>query len=180
MEIVKLTEQNYSTTNWSGGTTTQLIIYPSTATVANQDFTYRISTAVVNGDSTFTKYNNYTRFITTLDNEITLNNDTILTPLNVHKFSGEETTTSIGSCTDFNLICSKELSSNMVVEKESYSKVYSGYNHYIFYSSNDACLMIENKAYYLKPKEALIVYNDKFSVDVDISEGYVISFMIKV
>ncbi len=93
MEYTIVSNEMYQTSKWSGGLTTQIAIYPEDANVVNQDFIYRISSATVNVDSTFTNYNDYIRYIATLDNEIILNENKI-SPLQVHKFIGSDHTTS--------------------------------------------------------------------------------------
>jgi len=59
-------EQN--TTLWSGGTTTQLCIYPYAATYTGRDFIFRISTATIESEeSVFTKLPGYTRILMLLE-----------------------------------------------------------------------------------------------------------------
>ncbi len=180
MKVIKQSRKNYVTTNWSGGSTSQVLIYPETASVTAHDFDYRISSAVVSIDSDFTKYSGYTRYITTLDNSIVLNDEIVLQPLKVHKFSGDDNTYSKGSCTDFNLICKNHLDCNMIVDKVSYNKRYYGYTHYIFYSSNSCSIKINDCEHFLEANDSLIIYEKEFKVSVDIKDGYVISLMIKV
>ena len=47
MEWKLLTREDYATTNWSGGTTTQLSIAPEGAVYADRDFLWRRSSATV-------------------------------------------------------------------------------------------------------------------------------------
>ena len=105
----KLTEKDYVVSRWSGGTTTQLAIWPPEAKYADRDFLWRISSATVDlEESDFTPLPDYDRLIATLEGEIVLthNGGAPLTfrPLEVHAFSGADATHSRGRCRDFNLM----------------------------------------------------------------------------
>jgi len=45
--IRKLTQSEYRTSSWSGGTTTQIAIFPPEAEYADRDFLWRVSSAAV-------------------------------------------------------------------------------------------------------------------------------------
>ena len=111
--LTVLTPENYVTTSWSGGTTTQLSIAPSDALYAERDFLWRISSATVDLDeSDFTALPDYQRYISTLRGDMTLTHDggapLTLRPGDVHAFDGGVSTHSAGRCTDFNLMLRKE------------------------------------------------------------------------
>ncbi|WP_291583962.1 HutD family protein [Clostridium sp. UBA6640] len=102
-------DKDYKTSNWSGGTTTELAIYPVNSDYKNLDFKWRLSSAKVElEESTFTYLPNTNRFILSLDNPLKLqhdNNEIIsLNPFEVHNFSGEWNTKSFGKVRDFNLM----------------------------------------------------------------------------
>lgn len=108
----KLTPSDYLTTAWSGGTTTQLAIFPETARYADRDFLWRISSATVDLEtSDFTPLPDYDRHIATLEGEITLTHNggapLTLAPGQVHSFSGGDETHCLGRCRDFNLMLRK-------------------------------------------------------------------------
>lgn len=103
---------DYLTTQWSGGSTTQLAIFPEGAVYADRDFLWRVSSATVELDeSDFTPLPDYRRFISTIQGNMTLshNGDAPLTlhPGDIHEFDGGDVTLSIGRCTDFNLMLRK-------------------------------------------------------------------------
>ena len=107
-----LTKADYSVSTWSGGTTTQLAIAPEGAVYADRDFLWRISSATVDLDSSeFTLLPDYDRLITPLKGEMVLTHNggspVSLRPLQVHAFSGADSTHSEGRCTDFNLMLRK-------------------------------------------------------------------------
>ena len=107
--IQKLTEKDYAISSWSGGTTTQLAIWPPEARYADRDFLWRISSATVDlEESDFTPLPDYDRLIATLEGDIVLTHNggepIPLRPLEVHAFSGADSTHSRGRCRDFNLM----------------------------------------------------------------------------
>lgn len=106
------TKQDYTVSQWSGGTTTQIAIYPPDARYADRDFLWRISSATVDlEESDFTPLGDYQRWITVLDGTMTLTHDDgspiELTSGHVHPFDGDSQTRSVGRCTDFNLMLRK-------------------------------------------------------------------------
>ena len=107
--LQKLSKTDDSVSAWSGGTTTQLAIWPPEAKYADRDFLWRISSATVDlAESDFTPLPDYDRLIATLEGEIELihNGGAPLTlrPLEVHAFSGADATHCRGRCRDFNLM----------------------------------------------------------------------------
>ena len=112
MEWKLLTREDYVTTNWSGGTTTQLAIAPEGAVYADRDFLWRLSSATVELDhSDFTPLPDYNRFLAILDGEIKLKIDAgepfPLAPGRVVAFDGGVPVESWGKCVDFNLMVRK-------------------------------------------------------------------------
>ncbi|MFV0425149.1 MAG: HutD family protein [Bacilli bacterium] len=178
MNILKVYKNDYIKSKWVGGETSQITIYPNSAQVVNQNFIYRISSATVNIDSKFTKYNNYQRFITTLDNSITLN-DTIISPLVPYKFDGDVETNSKGICIDFNLICKKNLECDMQIKKNNFKMLFNSYNHYIIYASEDCRVIINNVEYNILKEDSLLIYEDSFELECIINKGYIIICSIK-
>lgn len=111
--IRKLTKDDYTVSTWSGGTTTQLAIYPETEKYADRNFLWRISSATVDlPESDYTALPDYDRFITPLNGQMILTHDggdeTDVQPLTVHEFDGAAATHCVGVCTDFNLMLRKE------------------------------------------------------------------------
>ena len=112
MTVTHLTPEDYATSCWSGGTTTELLIRPHGAVYGQRDFLCRISSATVElEESTFTALPDYDRLIATLEGTITLVHDDgeplVLAPYQVHAFDGGSHTVSLGRCRDFNLMLRK-------------------------------------------------------------------------
>ena len=97
------------TTTWSGGTTTQLAIYPPEASYASRLFKWRLSSAIVSvPESSFTALPGFKRILMILSGTMTLKHEKQyekeLGPFDQDNFDGDWTTTSIGKATDFNLM----------------------------------------------------------------------------
>ena len=104
--------EDYVTTLWSGGVTTQLAIAPEGAVYAERDFLWRVSSArVEDSESDFTPLPDYMRYLSVLEGGVTLRHsggESIpLAPYAVHRFDGGAPTHSWGRCTDFNLMLHK-------------------------------------------------------------------------
>ncbi|MEH6765714.1 MAG: HutD family protein [Aequorivita antarctica] len=109
MKITILTPKQFNTTQWSGGSTTQLYIFPPNATYAGRNFELRISTAKVEvAESTFTALPGVDRKLMILEGAITINHEghysKQLKPFEIDEFSGDWKTTAIGTCIDFNVM----------------------------------------------------------------------------
>ena len=112
MNMTLLHPDDYITTAWSGGTTTQLAIAPHGAVYADRDFLWRLSSATVDlQESDFTALPDYRRWISTLRGDMTLTHNggaqVVLHPYDVHEFDGCDDTHSWGKCKDFNLMLRK-------------------------------------------------------------------------
>lgn len=107
IELIRKSQQNCAT--WSGGTTTQLFIYPRNETYSNLQFDFRISTATVEVEtSTFTQLPGVRRTLIVLDGTIELQHQhhhaKQLQKFDIDEFMGDWQTNSIGKCTDLNLM----------------------------------------------------------------------------
>lgn len=114
-------EEDYITTAWSGGTTTQLAIAPEGAVYAERDFLWRLSSARVELEhSDFTALPDYNRLISVLDGELDMKigggDRFSLAPCEVCSFDGGVPVESWGMCRDFNLMLRKDRCSGMTQE----------------------------------------------------------------
>lgn len=106
-QIIKASKQKVS--DWSGGTTTELFIYPEDRFYGDRDFDWRISTSKSLSRSTvFTRLPGYTRWIMLLEGRMRLDHREhhriTLNPFDQDYFDGKWMTKSYGICTDFNLM----------------------------------------------------------------------------
>ncbi|MGV8980321.1 HutD family protein [Clostridium sp.] len=109
IEIFK--ENKHKTSKWSGGTTTQLYIYPEDSLYDERNFEWRLSSAKVEVEkSIFTSLPGISRKIMVLEGELLLEHEghhnAALKVFEQDSFSGGWTTISFGKVTDFNLMMS--------------------------------------------------------------------------
>ena len=116
LKITDIAQNAMRTARWSGGTTSEIFLYPRTASYAERNFIFRISTARVELDeSDFTPLAGFERLIAAVDGELLLLHDedgaerrVLLEPRrSVHRFDGGTKTRSIGRARDLNLILKK-------------------------------------------------------------------------
>lgn len=110
--LIRIRGTDLRVSEWSGGITRQLAIFPDGADYEKRDFLWRVSSAVVFLDeSGFTALPDYKRFISVIDGEMLLEHGDggriRLTPGFVYCFDGGVSTHSYGKCTDFNLMLRK-------------------------------------------------------------------------
>lgn len=111
-EIELIKEEQLQTNLWSGGTTTQLAIYPKDATYSQRNFKWRLSSAKVEAEeSIFTSLPGINRIIMISEGEMTLEHKNhykkLLKRFDQDSFSGSWTTKSYGKVVDFNLMMSE-------------------------------------------------------------------------
>lgn len=126
-KIELIRNDEFRTSSWSGGTTTELAIYPKDAVYKKRDFIWRLSSAKVEAEeSTFTSLPDVNRIIMVLDGELRLEHEghhkCTLKPFQQDNFSGSWNTKSYGKVTDFNLMmrgkCSGKLEPIFIEEGE--------------------------------------------------------------
>jgi uncharacterized protein len=103
---------------WSGGTTTELFIYPPEADYSQRNFLFRLSTATVEAEeSEFTFLAGISRKLMVLAGKVTLihkdHSSRELGKFEVDSFQGDWETKSVGKCTDFNLMTCGTSSGNL-------------------------------------------------------------------
>ena len=111
---------DYKTTDWSGGKTTEIGIAPKGSEYADRDFLWRLSSATVDvEESEFTSLPDYNRIIMTLKGDISLSHNgermIDLPEFTPHRFDGGDKTVSVGKVTDFNLMLRKDICEGTVV-----------------------------------------------------------------
>jgi environmental stress-induced protein Ves len=101
--------EDFKTNKWSGGSTTELYIHPSTATYAAGNFNFRISSATVEIEkSDFTILPGVSRQLMVLKGSIKLSHknhhEMQLNKREIDCFDGSWETSAVGTCVDFNLM----------------------------------------------------------------------------
>lgn len=114
----------FSTSTWSGGSTTELLLIPSGGSYAERRFDLRLSCASVEkSPSDFTPLPGYKRFFTPLENPLHIMHTDIflsayLQPYDLYAFNGTDAIRSEGSGRDFNVIYKPELNPRLSVFRE--------------------------------------------------------------
>lgn len=116
IEIVRKGDQK--TSKWSGGTTTELFIYPKDAIYSERNFEWRLSSAIVDiEESVFTSLPGIERIIMIIEGELLLKHEghhtAKLKKYEQDSFSGNWTTRSFGKVRDFNLMMKKGSSGSL-------------------------------------------------------------------
>lgn len=109
MSVAIKTKEDYIVSNWSGGSTTQLYLYPPASSYARRDFLIRVSSATVELErSTFTCLPGVDRIILPLHGQLHLfyqdHGERLLQPYQQDHFDGGWNTESVGRATDFNVM----------------------------------------------------------------------------
>lgn len=164
-DIKILKEKDFTTSEWAGGKTTQMYIYPEESSYKDLNFKWRISSATVDlKESDFTELAGVYRFITTLDNNLKLTHDyekyIELKPFDIYEFCGNIRTHSFGKVKDFNLMISnkakgklRNLNNNIehILEFANEGMVrkfeifYSYYEPLVFLINNEETLLNKNE-----------------------------------
>jgi environmental stress-induced protein Ves len=108
-----VTKECQKVSEWTGGTTSELLIFPENSTVSKQNFDYRISTAkVLVEKSEFTSFPNFNRKLAILEGKLKIQHNQsawyFLESGDQTEFSGDWKTKSEGQVVDFNVIYSDE------------------------------------------------------------------------
>ncbi|MFA8434311.1 MAG: HutD family protein [Marinifilaceae bacterium] len=168
IEITKKAELN--TSKWSGGTTTQLAIFPQDASYQKGDFQFRLSTAKVEAQtSNFTKLPGISRVIMILEGKLELTHKNRYTKslqqFDTDNFEGDWETCSIGQVTDFNLMTTSgthgELDHAILIkEKEETIILTDSFDTYAIYAFSGAFeLNNENQSDLLEEGDIVLMQN---------------------
>jgi environmental stress-induced protein Ves len=171
LKISILSPQHFITSQWSGGSSTQLYIFPAYATYTEQNFELRLSTAKVEvAKSTFTALPGIYRKLMILEGEINMVHEGQYTkhlkPFDVDSFSGDWKTSSIGTCTDFNVMTkgskqsqlyylAKEATSNYKLKPKNTSN-----KLFLYATYGTIHIQLINENYILEKGNLLVIEND--------------------
>lgn len=179
-----LTSANFITSQWSGGSSTQLYIVPANATYAERNFQLRISTAKVEvAESTFTSLPGVQRKLMILEGEIHINHEDQyskhLKPFEVDTFSGDWTTTAIGTCTDFNVMTTGQQQNELyylaMKPMTNYKLKPKGIckNLFLYPTAGHIELQLMNENYILKIGNLLVIENfNTASITINSDEDF--------
>jgi len=167
-KITILPSTNFFPKTWSGGTTTELFIYPSAAKYAERNFDFRLSTATVEVEkSIFTPLIGVSRTLMVLDGGMSLDHEdhhnAKLGKMGVDQFEGDWNTSSVGKCTDFNLMTTSKTSGlleGIALEKDQVTNhtISKGSDWFFVYSySGKANIDIDGDKHTISKGDLLII-----------------------
>ena len=178
-KIIK--EDDYITTEWSVGKTSQIFIYPEDSNYKELNFKFRLSSATVELDkSEFTKLEGVERFITPLDNELKLTHNhkdyISLKPFEVYKFDGGLDTTSYGKVRDFNLMLMNGVKGRLesvYIDKEyllveEISSDFKEVFYFIYAYNNDIYIEIDGDVKNISPFQILLFKFNSKSLNIKV------------
>jgi len=177
MIIEHIKASDLETKSWSGGTTTQLAIYPKDAEYKQHTFLFRISTASVEcEESTFTKLPGISRKLMILSGEINIEHkdrySKVLKKFEQDKFSGDWNTKSYGKAIDFNLMTTGNVTGEIEAISLKQSKnlnLKSDFDCYGFYVYNGKSkLQINSEIYSLSKGDFITIHSEKSDCELKI------------
>ena len=163
MKISHLTASQFRTSTWSGGTTTELFLYPENGSYARRDFLFRISSATVDlEESDFTPLQGVERYITPLEGSFVLTHPgaspVTMPPLGTpYRFWGDVPTCCVGKATDFNLML-KGCEGVMELHRST-APIRPGFNG--FYAVENTVFSLGQQPFEMKKGELLTVFSEE-------------------
>jgi environmental stress-induced protein Ves len=158
------------TSSWSGGTTTELYIFPQTANYQKRDFLFRLSTATVEVEkSTFTSLPGISRQLMILSGVTTISHKgkyaKQLNKFDIDEFVGDWETSSEGMCTDFNLMTKGTTHGNIravkiAKDQSIISKIKDNCDWFFIYNFSGQVRVEINHENYTLQKWDLLVLNE--------------------
>lgn len=187
-------KENYTTSQWMGGNTTELAIYPKTSKYLDRNFIWRLSSATIDvEESDFSKLPDYDRVLMVLEGEVVLSYEgqrvARLKTLEQDRFDGAWKTKSFGKITDYNLMVRKGCEGYLdIIIPEEESKSYSTTEetekslatHALFCKDGYVIASVKGESQMIKAGELFVIEGDK-DEDVEytlMGEGTVIRAQI--
>ncbi|MBI9059585.1 HutD family protein [Labilibaculum sp. DW002] len=178
MQYSIITPNNFDTIKWSGGTSTELLIYPPNSDYKQGNFDFRLSTATVEVEkSNFTSLPGISRKLMILEGEIEITHENQyrkkLAKFDIDSFEGDWKTSSIGKCVDFNLMTrgntNGELTAISIAAKEKVQcQIEDTIEHLVLYILTGAVLVHTNEEIHRLPKGNLLVIHQLKDVKIKI------------
>ncbi|MEW8974467.1 MAG: HutD family protein [Tissierellaceae bacterium] len=145
-------KEDFTTTKWAGGETTQLAIYPEDAIFSEKDFLWRISSATFTStESKFSDFSGYQRYILPLEGKLSVYHDGLynrkLDRYEVEYFDGSWSTYSENTmdCRDYNFIVKNGNLAKMQILKEGDEYLLKGSEIVTIFSMNDFVLNLKER-----------------------------------
>ncbi|MCD0469165.1 HutD family protein [Flavobacterium sp. JAS] len=163
MNIRLLPKKDSKASIWSGGLTYEYMIYPETASYADRDFIFRISSATIEEvPSVFTKFKGYHRYLVMLDNSlhIEVNKEKkVYEKYEIMEFNSDDEVISYTKGIDFNWMVSEKISHHKLEITNSNEN--STAQIILLFSLDTTVIKINEKPYDLEPYDLLVIENQE-------------------
>ena len=172
--VTLLRANDFQVSDWSGGKTKQLYLFPPTGHYSKREFDYRLSTATVEvAESEFSDLSGFHRILMSLDHPIRLLNasqqeEKVLEPFTPYFFEGSDSITSRGTCTDFNLIYSDHYQGQMIAVSNEQELARDEEIQFIYTLTNLTVAGTDFSPLDLKPNQLLIVEKETQETELQI------------
>lgn len=171
MDLKVYREQDFRKSNWTGGTTTQLAIFPENSRYLDRNFIWRLSSATCDlPETTFSRLPDYDRVLMVLEGSTVLAHQDVrvsrLSELEQDRFDGGYTTKSFGKITDYNLMVAKgnqglldvvtPEETNRKLEEEDFPE-YDYHTQALFCKEGYAAVTVDGDTQMLMPGQQLVL-----------------------
>lgn len=145
-------KEDFTTTQWAGGETTQLTIYPEDAIFSERNFLFRISSATfTTTESKFSDFTGYQRYILPLEGRLSLRHEGLynrsLGKYEVEYFDGSWSTFSENTldCRDYNFIVKSGSLAKMQILNEGDNYIFKPSRLVTIFSTKDFVINLDSK-----------------------------------
>ena len=179
METFFITKNDSSVSNWAFGKTYEYFIYPFSSNYKERDFLVRLSLATQETDeiSEYTNLEGFTRFLTSLSNDLTLSHSlkeekTLHELLDIDVFDGGEKTYAKGKVMDFNMMLKNGIKGDMTYLRDD-SSIKPKYKSIAFLSTKGKAIIKyeDNLSRFLNKYDMIVlrdIYPDlKLKIDIN-------------
>ena len=172
MNISLVPKKNSKSSIWTGGLTSEYMIYPTSANYTDRDFLFRISSATIEqAPSEFTQFKGYYRYLVMLDNglDIEVNKEKKeYKKYEIMEFKSDDDVTSYTKGTDFNWMVSEKISHHKL--KITNSNQNCNAEIIVLYTLDTTVITINKKPHHLNPYDLLVIENpEKENIALDFS-----------
>ncbi len=162
MNFKIISKNNLLPSVWDGGKTFEYFISPADSTYSKRDFDFRISSASIEKTpSTFTRFENYLRYLVMLDADLKINRngmDENYSQNEIFEFDSNDEIQSFSSGNDFNLMVRKG-GNSFEVKVQKLHAVYR--NSWLFaFALEETKLSVNQQEIKLKSNDLVIIEND--------------------
>ena len=169
--VQRIPKSQWKVSQWAGGSSSQIMIWPEDATYADRNFLFRISTAqaVTDEESDYTHLPGVTRHLLMLEGKaVVCHKDRYTLTMHPHKeidiFDGGWDTCASGKVRDFNLMTRSGCDGTLSVLSQSTALNLSGNSTYtlLFCSEGSGELLGENgPSYSIEKDDSLLLHPDE-------------------